>query len=169
MRKRLTGPWLAGFALVFVAETVFLRGYAGREGPQPIAYNHARHIAAGLDCTDCHAGARTAEHATIPAISVCLGCHESAVTKSPEEAKIRAFAAQGREIPWHPVTHVPAHVYFSHRRHVTIARLECATCHGAMDKLTEPPSEPALRLDMNACIACHQKNQARTDCNDCHR
>jgi c(7)-type cytochrome triheme protein len=164
-----SGPWLAGFALVFIAQTLFLHGSAGRSGPQPIAFNHSKHISAGLDCTDCHTGARTAEHATVPPLATCMGCHESAVGKSPEEAKIRTYAAAGREIPWEPVTHVPTHVYFSHRRHVTLAKLECSTCHGEMAKLTAPPVQPARRLDMDTCIACHQQKHARTDCNDCHR
>jgi c(7)-type cytochrome triheme protein len=163
------GPWLAGFVLTFIAVTVFLRGSAGHAGPQPIAFNHSKHIAAGLECTNCHEGAQTAEHATIPALAVCVACHESALTKSPEEAKLRAFAAAGREIPWHPVTHVPAHVYFSHRRHVALAKIECTTCHGEMGKLSAPPSAPARRLDMQTCISCHESKQARTDCNDCHR
>ncbi len=163
------GPWLAGFAVVFVAQTLFLHGWQGRGGPQPIAFNHSKHIASGMDCTDCHAGARTEEHATIPALAVCAGCHESALGKSAEEAKVRAYVAAGREIPWNPVTHVPAHVYFSHRRHVALAKLECSVCHGSMEKLTSPPVRPARVLDMDTCIGCHQQKQARTDCNDCHR
>jgi c(7)-type cytochrome triheme protein len=164
-----SAPWLAGFGLVFIAQTLFLHGSAVRSGPQPIAFNHAKHIASGLECVNCHTGARTEEHATVPALAMCMTCHESALSKSPEEAKIRAFAAAGREIPWQPVTHVPAHVYFSHRRHVQLAGLECSACHGAMEKLTAPPRVPNLQLDMDTCIACHQKKQARTDCNDCHR
>ncbi len=160
-------PWLAGFGLVFAAQTLFLHGSGS--SPQPIAFNHAKHLSAGLECTNCHAGARTEEHATVPALATCMSCHESAVTNSPEEAKIRNFAAAKQEIPWQPVTHVPAHVYFSHRRHVTLAGLACRDCHGAMEKLTAPPLVPNLRLDMATCIDCHKKNQARTDCNDCHR
>src|SRR6266542_3201175 len=94
-----SGPFLVGFGLIFLAQTLFLRGSAGRNGPQPIAFNHAKHISAGLDCTDCHTGARTAEHATVPALATCMGCHETAVGKSAEEAKVRAYAAAGREIP----------------------------------------------------------------------
>jgi hypothetical protein len=164
-----SAPWLAGFGIVFVAQTLFLHGSAARSGLQPIAFNHAKHISSGLECANCHTGSQTAEHATTPSLSTCMTCHESAVTTSPEEAKIRAFAAAGREIPWQPVSHVPTHVYFSHRRHVTVAKLECSVCHGAMEKMTAPPQAPAKRLDMATCIECHEKKHARTDCNDCHR
>jgi predicted CXXCH cytochrome family protein len=163
-------PYLAGFGLVFLLQTAFfMRGTPGGAGVQPIAFNHSKHIAAGLGCTDCHTAVQTEEHATVPSIAICMGCHESALTKSPEEAKLRAFGATGKEPPWRPVTHVPTHVYFSHRRHVSIAKLECVTCHGAMAKLTSPPQRPLVAIAMDSCIGCHQQKQARTDCNDCHR
>ncbi len=163
-------PWLVGIAAGLLFQTVlFVRGNPGGAGVQPIAFNHAKHVESGVSCTDCHRGAATEEHATVPDISVCMGCHEAPLTKSPEEARLRAYAAAGAEIPWRPVTHVAAHVYFSHRRHVTLAKLDCATCHGAMQKLTAPPRAPFRALTMDFCIQCHQRNQARTDCNDCHR
>ena len=170
MRKLISpsGPWLAGFGLVFIVQTLFLHSSPGRS-VQPIAFNHAKHIASGLDCTGCHTGAQTEEHATLPDLATCMACHSSQMSNSPEEAKVRAFAAAGREIPWRPATHVPTHVYFSHRRHVALAKLECAACHGAMEKLTAPPTVPNLPISMNTCIGCHEKNQARRDCNDCHR
>ena len=164
-----SGPWLAGFAVVFVAQTIFLHGSGTHAGVQPIAFNHNKHNASGLECINCHTGALTEEHATVPPLATCMTCHENALGKSPEEAKIRAFAAAGREIPWQPVTHVPSHVYFSHRRHATLAKLECVVCHGAMEKLTAPPARPARRLEMDTCIDCHKKKQARMNCNDCHR
>lgn len=163
-------PLLAGFGLVFVLATaLFLRGNPDGAGVQPIAFNHSKHLASGMACTDCHTGAQTEEHATIPALAMCMACHESALTKSAEETKLRAFAAAGKEIEWRPVTHVPTHVYFSHRRHVTLAKLECAVCHGHMEKLTSPPLRPFREITMDSCIQCHEKNRARTDCNDCHR
>lgn len=163
-------PLLVGFGALFLAQAfVYLRGHTDGAGAQPIAYNHAKHLAAGLTCTDCHAGARTQEHATLPALETCMSCHESALTQSSEEAKLRALAAGGRELAWTQVTRVPAHVYFSHRRHVTLGRIECVSCHGAMEKVSAPPSRPFRDFSMTACIGCHEQNHARTDCNDCHR
>ncbi len=169
---RLSGPLrplLAGFGLVFLCQTVlFVRGNPDA-GVQPIAFNHAKHLASGLECGNCHAGAETSEHASLPPLETCMGCHETPLTKSPEEARLRAFAASGREIAWRPVTTVPAHVYFSHRRHAALGKIACSVCHGAMEKLTAPPRAPFHAITMDYCIQCHQKNQARTDCNDCHR
>ena len=162
-------PLLLGFGAFFAAQTMLFVGRPTRAPEQPIAYNHAKHLAAGLGCTDCHSGARAAEHATLPAIAVCMGCHENALTESAEEAKLRAVAAAGRELAWVQLTRVPAHVYFSHRRHAVLAGIDCGACHGAMEKLTAPPSRPARQWTMDACLDCHRQKQAGTDCNDCHR
>jgi hypothetical protein len=162
-------PLVAGFAVMLAAETlVFVRGHS-QTIAQPVAYNHSKHLAAGLTCTDCHTGAKTAEHATLPQIAFCMSCHETALTQSAEEGKLRAIGAAGMELAWQQVTRVPAHVYFSHRRHAGIGRIECATCHGDMSKVTSPPQRPFKPVTMDGCIGCHERNGARTDCNDCHR
>lgn len=161
---------LAGFLLFFaVAAVVVLKGGGGGAGIQPIAFNHSKHVASGMGCTDCHVGAETQQHATIPEIATCMTCHENPLTKSVGENLLRSFAAAGREVGWRPVTHVAPHVFFSHREHVAIAGLTCQTCHGAMEKLTAPPLAPLRPLTMAACIGCHENKKAGSDCNDCHR
>ena len=164
------GPWLAGFAVFFLLGlALFGRDPSPNPSSQPIRYNHAVHIASGMTCTDCHSGARDAVQATLPGLDTCLMCHQEPVTESAEEEKIRAFAAAGEEIPWHQVTHVPRHVYFSHRRHVALGGLECAECHGPMETRTEPPRRPFRTLDMDACLNCHEQRKVDNDCNRCHR
>jgi hypothetical protein len=107
--------------------------------------------------------------ATLPDVSTCMTCHESALSKNPEEAKIRDAAAAGKDLPWTQFTQVATHVYFSHRRHVQAGKIECATCHGAMQKLSAPPTARFRPLDMDDCINCHTQRGLKTDCNDCHR
>lgn len=167
---RQKAPWLAGFVAFFALGSVlFGRLLSDNAHEQPIAYNHAVHIANGMDCTDCHAGARDQVRATLPDIDTCLMCHAEAVSQSAEEAKIRSFAAAGQQIPWHQLTRVPAHVYFSHRRHVALGGLECADCHGPMETRTEPPRAPFRPVTMDACVDCHQQRKVGNDCNACHR
>lgn len=161
-------PAALGFAACFLMGALVFRA-GGGPPPQPIAFNHSKHLAAGMQCTDCHTGALTETRATLPQLSACLMCHSAALTASKEEAKIRALEAAGAELQWRPVTHVPAHVFFSHRRHAQQGGIACAVCHGAMEKLTAPPSRPFIEFTMDTCIQCHQKNRARTDCDDCHR
>jgi hypothetical protein len=38
-----------------------------------------------------------------------------------------------------------------------------------MEKATTPPARAFRSFTMDTCIECHEKNQAGTDCNDCHR
>ncbi len=165
---RPTGPLVAGF-LVFAAAAPVLRNGPGETGVQPIAFNHAKHVAGGMGCTDCHAGAQTEVRATLPPAALCMGCHAAPLAGTPAEERLRVLAGGGAEIAWRPVTGLPAHVYFSHRRHVAIAGLECGACHGAMEKLTAPPRAPLRELSMKTCMACHERSKAGNDCNDCHR
>lgn len=163
--------WLVGF-VVFFGLGYFLLGRVLpplSSSSQPIRFNHALHAANGLGCEDCHAGARQQAKATLPGIDTCLNCHQEAVTKSDEEEKIRAFARAGQEIPWVQLTRVPAHVYFSHRRHVALAGLACADCHGPMETRTEPPRRPFRPVTMAACLQCHEQRKVNNDCNACHR
>jgi hypothetical protein len=160
----------SGFVLFFALGFFFFHWIAAENpGEQPIQYNHAVHIANGLECTECHTGARDEAQATLPGIDTCLLCHAEPLSESPEEEKIRSLAEAGKEIAWSQLTRVPSHVYFSHRRHVGVAGLECAQCHGAMETLTQPPARPLRRLSMEACMDCHRERSIRNDCNDCHR
>lgn len=167
-RNRL---FLMGFVFFFLLGAfVFFTDKPRASSLQPIAFNHAKHIEAGLECTTCHVGAEDQQHATLPTLETCSLCHPEALTESPEEAKLLAFAGEGKELDWVQHTRLPQHVYFSHRRHVRSGQLECSTCHGPMQEMIVPPLKPLAgeKLTMDGCIACHLENEARTDCNDCH-
>lgn len=160
-------PVVAGFVLFLLSGTLLF--WPGHRVRQPITFDHAKHIKAGAGCTDCHSGAQDQSHATLPQVSTCLMCHESALTTSKEEAKIRTVAASGKELEWSQVTRVAPHVYFSHRRHVGVAKVDCAVCHGDMAMATSPPTRRFRPLNMNDCLACHEQHKVKSDCNDCHR
>lgn len=135
---------------------------------QPIAYNHKKHIDAGLDCPLCHTGiAEGRERARLPARDVCMGCHES--DDNPKTQAIRDFAAREEAIPWRQVYELPDHVYFSHRRHVSSGGLDCAECHGDMKTREKPVTRQAVSISMTRCVACHRARGVTTDCLACHR
>jgi len=141
-----------------------------RASEQPIQFNHQKHTEGlELECSQCHEGVEDRVRATLPGVEVCIGCHEEAVTDSPEEAKIRDYYGRGEEIPWQRLYRVPRHVFFSHRRHVHVARVACATCHGEMGTQTQPPAAPLKRIAMKGCLTCHRARGARIDCVSCHR
>ncbi len=129
---------------------------------QPAAFDHSRH--ARLACAVCHQGVETGTAAGLPEAELCRRCH----AKAPDHAPKDAFEAGGR-LRWAQLTRLPSHVMFSHRRHVALGRLECASCHGAIARLSEPPSRLLVRLDMKACLSCHRREGVTEDCAACHR
>lgn len=159
--------WLT-FLLAFLAGTIFFTR-ASSVPPQPIAFNHHAHDAAGVGCADCHVGVQQQAQATLPDISVCLMCHESKVTESPEEEKIRQASVKGEPLVWQRGVRLPRHVYFSHRRHVALGKLECAVCHGKVAESTAPTNLPVTPLTMDGCMDCHTRNRVQNDCDECHR
>jgi hypothetical protein len=155
---------------------------------QPIEFPHKTHIAQKIPCTGCHQRAEKDLVAGRPPTALCLACHASGDSKSAEIAKLKAFGDKGEDIPWKRVWRLPSHVFFSHRAHVSIAKLACQSCHGPMETLDRPPPRPLKTLAMEDCIACHTKSKANAvgkidvahsvnvsakrlvnDCVNCHR
>jgi hypothetical protein len=152
-------------ALAFLA--VFLMAGAQIPAAQPIAYSHKKHIAAGLQCLDCHSMADIGPAATIPSVKKCMLCHAMVAADKPEIKKVADFAAKGREIPWERVYgfEKQALVKFNHAAHIR-AKVECATCHGDMTQ-----AETAQKLvnhNMGTCVSCHRQKGASQDCATCH-
>ncbi len=78
---------VAGFGLCFLlGNLLFSAVFRPARTAQPIAFNHAKHVANGLACADCHSGAEQQARAGLPTVETCRSCHESALTESPEEA-----------------------------------------------------------------------------------
>ena len=96
-------------------------------------------------------------------------CHQQPVTKSAEERKLISLAASASPPAFQKWFRLPDHVYYSHRRHVTIARLPCTTCHGGIADSTAPPSHPLVRISMATCTGCHTRLSVQTDCTACHK
>jgi hypothetical protein len=138
--------------------------------PQPIAFNHEKHVEdLGLECDYCHEFYSEHEHSGLPKLTSCLECHEEAQTESLEEEKIRELAQAGEDDVFRKLFRMPDHTFYSHRRHVTIGKVECETCHGSIARTTAPPERPLLRVDMEFCIDCHEKLDQPVDCTSCHR
>ena len=152
-------------ALAFFSDDPF-----AREGVvQPIAFNHLQHVEEeGLECSACHMHYERETYSGLPAASSCALCHLEAQGDSAEEARLVALLEEGAPLDWQPLFRQPPHVFFSHRGHVVVAAIECATCHGDIGASETPPTE-SRPLRMERCIACHEERGASTDCSACHR
>jgi hypothetical protein len=86
---------------------------------QPIAFSHAIHAGEQkVPCVDCHVGAETSAHASLPALSRCLVCHMKPQGKqpNPREQVVRELAAKREPLRFVQVTRNAGHVHFSHSR-----------------------------------------------------
>ena len=159
--------------------------FSSDEGPeQPIAFPHTIHVQdLGMDCTFCHREVETSAQATIPAVGVCMTCHQavpgSTETAQAEIKKIKDAHKNNEAIAWVRVHRVPDHVHFVHEAHITYfserdgipASQVCSVCHGdvgAMEKVKRVTTEQGGSLKMSDCVDCHRDNGAPTDCTTCH-
>ncbi|MFQ5913515.1 MAG: cytochrome c3 family protein [Nitrospinota bacterium] len=133
---------------------------------QPISFNHKVHP---LGCPFCHRSVQRLSSAGRPALATCAPCHQALKPRTEAMRKLKDHVDRNEEVPWIRIYRVPAHVYFSHRRHVAAGGLGCETCHGNVSKFTKPVSRPVVEPTMNNCIACHTRKKVSTDCNACHR
>ena len=160
---------LAVLVLVLVSGSAYAF-WRSRGIQQPIAFNHKLHVeGVQIECSNCHQYYESGEHSGLPTLDVCMGCHSEPVTESAEEAKIRDLSQQGRSAVFRKLFQLPSHVYYSHRRHVMSAKLECAQCHGQIASTETPPLRPMVQVTMDFCVNCHHGAKARNDCNGCHR
>ena len=137
---------------------------------QPIQFNHQMHVKdTGMECSACHQYFSEHQRSGLPDLALCTGCHQQPLTKSPEEAKLIALAASASPPAFRKLFRLPDHAYYSHRRHVAIAKLPCATCHGAIAETTAPPLRPLVQINMKTCTDCHTRQSVQTDCTACHR
>ena len=135
-------------------------------GPQPLPFSHKLHTQFLPECQDCHQISSDGWTMNYPPEEKCMTCHATIKTASPAIKKLAGYAAQKKPIPWVQIYAVPDYVFFSHRTHVTRAKLDCEACHGPVrerDVLTkEKPTS------MAACISCHKQKGAPTGCRTCH-
>lgn len=156
---------------LITAAVVALLPYHGPTKPvhQPIAFNHRKHVEeASISCSTCHQYYETEAFSGLPAADVCAVCHLEPQGKSAEERKLVGLLKAGAPLDWKPLFRQPPHVYYSHRRHVVVAKLDCPVCHGEIAKTTAPPSR-VKRLVMQNCIDCHRRRGVSAECTTCHR
>jgi len=180
--SRARWPFVAGAINCGVVSIAALGLLIADEGApdavQPIAFNHSLHIENEVECLMCHAGLTDASESRLPTVDTCTTCHMD----DPEPGAaaglftLAQYSADGNELEWDPMLRLPDHVYFSHIRHVEVAKLECVACHSDMPKRTEPPQHRRT-MAMQTCVGCHEDHadqsasarRASVDCASCHR
>ncbi|TAE02660.1 MAG: cytochrome C, partial [Bacteroidetes bacterium] len=104
------------------------KGYAPE---QPIPFSHKLHAGEyGIDCKYCHTTVEKSKNANIPSANICMNCHNSIKTTSPNMQKIYDAIEKDEPIQWVRVHNLPDLSYFNHAQHVKVGGLECENCHG---------------------------------------
>ena len=164
--------WPLPFALGFIIFSLLSGAAAfyippGKE--QPIVFNHQKHVQENeMECSECHEYYERETFSGVPTVDTCSFCHSEALGESAEERRLVKLIEEGGSLDWEPLFQQPPHVFYSHRRHTTVAQIDCAVCHGSIGDSTVPPAR-VTQLTMEDCIDCHEKEQAAADCTTCHR
>jgi hypothetical protein len=133
---------------------------------QPIPYSHKTHLAQGLKCAQCHESAETDDEATLPATPMCMRCHATIKIESPHIQQLKDWQDKNEIVPWRRVYRLPSFVDFSHKQHVTDAKVTCDVCHGNVPQMDQ--MQKVKDISMGACIECHTARSAPANCNTCH-
>jgi hypothetical protein len=139
----------------------------------PLTFSHARHLARGMACTDCHADAltsTTAKDLLLPGEATCARCHPidraqpaRVVADRPPAACIACHPGWKPDAPIERI-HLPApSLIFNHAAHATTT---CATCHGDLTTV-DLATRDALPM-MASCLGCHDGKTAARECTTCH-
>ena len=170
--RTLLVPACAAVLVVAAALATWARGSAATS----IAFNHAAHVKAKVDCTTCHLGVMDPAEERLPSISTCAGCHKGPQGKDRVYDELERLQATGEALQWSSHVRQPDHVFFSHPRHVDVAKLECTTCHAQVAALTRPPTASLRPMAMSTCMGCHANHpesaaakRVTLDCAGCHR
>lgn len=150
--------------------------YEGYAPEQPIKFSHKLHAGDNqISCVYCHSGVEKSKHANIPSANVCMNCHmyiqEGPQYGKEEISKIyaaldynpetRTYGPNQKPIQWIRVHSLPDHAYFNHSQHVAVGKIECASCHGAIDSMEVVKQHSPLT--MGWCIDCHRKTEVDKD------
>jgi mono/diheme cytochrome c family protein len=187
-QKFLKNKKLVGFTVLLLVVLLSVLGWQtmwnigvhqGYKPVQPIKFSHQIHAGVNqIDCQYCHGGAYKSKNASIPSANVCMNCHNTITADghydgeiSPEILKLyravdfdpesRTYGDNPRPIEWVRIHNLPDFAYFNHSQHVSVAGVECQTCHGPIETMEEVYQYSPLT--MKWCIECHKATEVNTD------
>jgi len=179
---------LAGayFAYGWMMQVGVDQGYAP---VQEIHYSHRIHAGDNkIECKYCHSSARVSKHSGIPSLNVCMNCHKSIYEVAPatlaegqeygvdynkEIEKLytavgwdvdnQKYTGKTKPVAWTRIHNLPDFAYFNHSQHVSVAGVECQTCHGPVEEMEI--MYQFSPLTMGWCINCHRETNVKVEDN----
>ncbi len=144
------------------AERAIIAHRRADRGPeQPVPFSHRFHVSElQVGCEYCHTGTRESPVATMPSLSVCMGCHRTVGRDLPAIGKLQSAWDAGEPIAWNRVYKVPEFVQFKHQPHLR-NDVQCQECHGPVEEMDRVYK--ASSLSMGWCLSCHRQQPADSD------
>jgi len=71
----------------------------------------------------------------------------------------QAYTGEEKPVKWLRIHNLPDFAYFNHSQHVTVAGVECQTCHGPIEEMEIV--EQFSPLTMGWCINCHRETNVK--------
>lgn len=160
----------------------------GYQPVQPIHFSHKIHSGDNkIDCKYCHSSAKVSKHSGIPSLNICMNCHKSIYEYNgevtPEYDKAfydgeiqKLYSAAGwddidqqytgetQPVKWVRIHNLPDFAYFNHSQHVSVAGIECQTCHGPVEEMEIMYQYSPLT--MGWCINCHRETNVKVKDNE---
>lgn len=74
------------------------------------------------------------------------------------------YTGETQPVQWVRVHNLPDFAYFNHSQHVSVAGIECQTCHGPVEEMEI--MEQFAPLTMGWCINCHRETNVKMEGNE---
>ena len=155
----------------------------GYQPVQPIHFSHKIHAGDNkIDCKYCHSSARVSKTSGIPSLNVCMNCHKSIFEYNGEttaeyskefyDGEInklyeavgwndadQQYTGETKPVKWVRVHNLPDFAYYNHAQHISVAGIECQTCHGPVEEMEILYQHAPLT--MGWCINCHRETNVK--------
>jgi hypothetical protein len=73
------------------------------------------------------------------------------------------YTGKTNPVKWVRIHNLPDFVYFNHSQHVSVAGVECQTCHGPVEEMEVLKQHAPLT--MGWCINCHRETNVKVEDN----
>ncbi|MFD2100801.1 c-type cytochrome [Flagellimonas iocasae] len=74
------------------------------------------------------------------------------------------YTGESKPVEWVRIHNLPDFAYFNHSQHVSVAGIECQTCHGPIEEMEVV--EQFAPLTMGWCVNCHRTTNVKVEGNE---
>jgi hypothetical protein len=76
----------------------------------------------------------------------------------------QSYTGETQPVEWVRIHNLPDFAYFNHSQHVSVAGIECQTCHGPVEEMEVMYQHAPLT--MGWCINCHRETNVKVEGNE---